>query len=526
MDNLAIYLPFITAGLSALAALFAALAFLRSGGGSDGSASFAPQLRDEADRIKADTAEQARGIRQEVGDNIRGFQDSFSQKLDTGIEALRAPVTAIGQKLDQDMAKMELEAAESREALRLAIEAKLDASGARTAAASRELREELTGNFKQTADLLASTLQQLGVHQRERLDKVATELAAMSAQQTIAQDALRQTVEGRLDALRTENSAKLDEMRKTVDEKLQTTLEKRLGESFRHVSEQLERVHAGLGEMQNLATGVGDLKKVLTNVKTRGTWGEVQLGMLLEHFLAPDQFIANAQIKKNSAERVEFAVRFPGRNDGESILLPIDSKFPQEDFERLMAASELADAVGVETARIALINRIKGFAKTISEKYIDAPTTTDFAILFLPTESLYAEAIRSPSLFIELQQNYRVTIVGPTTLSAVLHAFRMGFASIAIQNRSGEVLKLLSAVRTEFRNHGDVVDTLKRQLNAATNTIDRLGTRTRAMNRKLKDVELVTDDSANAALGLTVHGLANGEMSDDEENELDADQTA
>lgn len=524
MDNLAIYLPFITAGLSALAALFAVLAFLRSGGGSDGSASFAPQLRDEADRIKADTAEQARGIRREVGDNIRGFQDSFSQKLDTGIEALRAPVTAIGQKLDQDMAKMELEAAESREALRLAIEAKLDASGARTAAASRELREELTGNFKQTADLLASTLQQLGVHQRERLDKVATELAAMSAQQTIAQDALRQTVEGRLDALRTENSAKLDEMRKTVDEKLQTTLEKRLGESFRHVSEQLERVHAGLGEMQNLATGVGDLKKVLTNVKTRGTWGEVQLGMLLEQFLSPEQFIRNAQVKKESAERVEFAIRFVGKDIEEELLLPIDAKFPQEDYERLVHAAERADATAVEEASAALEIRVRSFAKSISDKYINPPITTDFAILFLPTESLFAEVLRRPGLFEHLQREYRVTLAGPTTLASILNAFQMGFRSLAIQQRSSEVWQILGAVRSEFKEHGRVVERLKKQLGAATNTIDALGTRTRAMNRKLKDVEVLSDGSASTLLGLTAQELADAEP--DEADEIDVDQTA
>ena len=524
MDNVAHYLPIMTLAFSALAALLAFMAYRASskGGASDAASSletFAKIQRDEADRIKNDTAEQARGVRQEVGDNIRSFQDSFSQKLDAGIEALRTPIASIAQKLDQDIARMGLEAAENREALRHAIETKLDASDTRSAAASRDLREELTGNFKQSSDLLSSTLAQLGTHQRERLDKVAIELAAMSEKQNTAQESLRQTVEGRLDALRVENTAKLDEMRQTVDEKLQSTLEKRLGESFRTVSEQLERVHIGLGEMQTLATGVGDLKKVLTNVKTRGTWGEVQLGMLLEQFLSPEQYLRNAQVKKESAERVEYAIRFIGKDAEEALLLPIDAKFPQEDYERLVQAAERADTSAVEEASVALELRVRSFAKSISDKYVNPPVTTDFAILFLPTESLFAEVLRRPGLFEHLQREYRVTLAGPTTLASILNAFQMGFRSLAIQQRSSEVWQILGAVRSEFAQHGKVVEKLKRQLGAATNTIDTLGTRTRAMNRKLKDVEVLADGSASTLLGLTAQGLV------DSESEEEADDT-
>jgi DNA recombination protein RmuC len=261
-------------------------------------------------------------------------------------------------------------------------------------------------------------------------------------------------------------------------------------------------VHKGLGEMQTLATGVGDLKRVLTNVKTRGTWGEVQLGMLLEQFLLPDQYLKNAQVKEGSLERVEFAVRFPGRDDEKEVLLPIDAKFPQEDYERLVHAAERADAVAVEEASAALEARVKSFAKTISSKYVNPPVTTDFAILFLPTESLFAEVLRRPGLFEQLQRDCRVTLAGPTTLSAMLSAFQLGFHSLAIQKRSSEVWQVLGAVKAEFAQHGKVVDTLKKHLNAATNTIDKLGTRTRAMDRSLRTVATLPGAQAEALLQL------------------------
>ncbi len=516
------WVPYITLGLALVAAAAAILALFGAGrrtAAADpaAAAQSAQIVRAEADRIRADGAEQARGLRQEIGDSIQRFQDSFAQQLTAGIGGVRAPVIEIGQKLDTDIAKMGVEAGHSRDVLRTLIENKLDAFGDRQSQSSRDLRTDLIDSFARTTAVLSQTTKDLGTQQQERLDKVAAELAGMSEQQAKAQEALRQAVEGRLDAIRTENAAKLDEMRQTVDEKLQTALEKRLGESFRTVSEQLERVYQGLGEMQVLATGVGDLKRVLTNVKTRGTWGEIQLGMLLEQFLSPDQFIRNAQVKENSAERVEFAIKFAGRDGEGHLLLPIDAKFPHEDYDRLVQAADNADSEGVETAAAALEARVRSFARTIGDKYIAPPGTTDFAILYLPTESLFAEVLRRTGLHEQLQRDYRVTIAGPTTLASMLSAFQMGFRSLAIQERSSEVWKILGAVRAEFLEHGEVVKKLQKQLGAATNTIEQLGTRTRAMNRKLKDVETLPSADAQAVLGLSAAALAAAE--DDAEQE-------
>ena len=268
------------------------------------------------------------------------------------------------------------------------------------------------------------------------------------------------------------------------------------------MTEQLERVHQGLGEMQTLATGVGDLKKVLSNVKTRGILGEVQLGMLLDQFLVPSQYATNALIKPDSKERVEFAIRLPGRDPADEILMPIDSKFPQEDYLRLVDASERGDAEAVKAAGDALELRVKACAKDIHDKYICPPHSTDYGILFLPTEGLFAEIARRQGLIETIQRDFHVTIAGPTTLSAQLSAFSMGFRSLALQQRSGEVWKLLGAVQAEFASHGKVVETLKKQLSAATNTIDKLGTRTNVMNRKLREVEGLPGSDTQEVLGL------------------------
>ncbi|MEJ0028009.1 MAG: DNA recombination protein RmuC [Rhizomicrobium sp.] len=499
-------LLYLTLAFSATATLAGLLLLLGVGRKLPQSAlaadAIAATVRTEADRVRADNAEQSRAVKQRLDEAILRFQDALLNRLDVAIENIRQPIVGIGQKLDADIAKMGKDAGENRDALRQAIETKLNEFADRQTIAARELREELIGNYTRTADTLSSTTRDLGVQQQERLDKVAAELKGLTDRQSADQEILRSAVEGRLDAIRQENAAKLDEMRQTVDEKLQTALDQRLTESFRTVQEQLERVHSGLGEMQSLATGVGDLKRVLSNVKTRGTWGEVQLGMLLEQFLSPDQYLRNAQVKEHSLERVEYAVRFTGRDDEKEVLLPIDAKFPQEDYERLVLATERADVVAVEEASAALEARIKSFAKTVSEKYINPPVTTDFAILFLPTESLLAEALRRPGLFEHLQNDCRVTLAGPTTLASMLSAFQMGFRSLAIQKRSSEVWQMLGAVRTEFLSHGKVVDSLKRQLNAATNTIDKLGTRTRAMNRALRNVEAAPGPASQTLLGL------------------------
>jgi DNA recombination protein RmuC len=532
MEHLPDIFSIVVLVLSAIAALSAFLVLLGLGRKSiaDQQAiaaeTMASALRTESDRTRLEMAEHSRGLREELGNTIRGFEDSFAKRLDTGIENIRTSISGLSQKLDADIVRMAQEATENRDRLRETIETKLDATDMRFTGSARDLREELTKNFMNTADVLAKSLQSFGESQKEQLGKVERELNVFSERQALAQETLRQTVEGRLDAIRSENSAKLDEMRQTVDEKLQTALEKRLGESFRTVSEQLERVYQGLGEMQTLATGVGDLSKILTNVKSRGTWAEIQLGMLLEQFLSPEQFVKNARVKEESNERVEFAVRFSSRDSEPEMLLPIDAKFPREDYERLVQAAELADAAGVEEATAALVAYVKNCAKSISEKYINPPTTTDFAILYLPTEGLFAEVLRRPGLQEQLQLEYRVTIAGPTTLAAMLNAFQMGFRSLAIQKRSSEVWKLLGAVRGEFSAHGKVVQTLRRQLGAASNTIDKLSTRTNAMNRKLRDVELLPTADGASLLGLNVTLLPEQDEFDDDLDESEAQSTS
>lgn len=403
----------------------------------------------------------------------------------------------------------------------------LTALRSESAAAMRDLRQEVSSTLFQFQNTLQNALQdknksqsdllqQLGSHQKERLEEVTREVTTLGKNITESQNAVRQTLETRLDVMRNESMTKLEDMRKTVDEKLQSTLEKRLTESFQQVREQLDRVHQGLGEMQSLASGVGDLKKVLSNVKTRGIWGEMQLANILEQFLTPDQYLVNAQVKANSAERVEFAVRLPGRSSDGEVLLPIDAKFPQEDYERLVAAAEEGARDAVEAAVAQLEVRVRQFAKTICDKYINPPATTDFAILFLPTESLYAEMLRRPGFFERLQREYRVTLAGPTTLTALLNALQMGFRSLAIEQRSSEVWKVLGAVRAEFDKYDAVVGKLQDQLNTALGTIDKLGTRTRVMGKTLKNVEILPENESKMLLGFDQPLDLQGDVMDEE----------
>ncbi len=339
----------------------------------------------------------------------------------------------------------------------------------------------------------------------ERLERINRE-DARQLRQELAQsliqfnDSIRKTVEERLDKMTVENKEKLDEMRTTVDEKLHVTLEKRLGESFAQVSERLEKVHQGLGEMQLLASDVGGLKRVLTNVKTRGTWGEVQLGALLEQMLNPEQFIKNAHIQPSSAEVVEYAIKLP---DGD-VLIPIDSKFPIEDYERLLDASDKGDSQLVETASNELEKRIKLEAKRISSKYIYPPKTTDFAIMFLPTEGLYAEIMKKAGLANEIQTKYRISIAGPSTLGAFLNSLQMGFRSVIIQKRSGEVWQTLNEVKTEFEKYLGWIEKLKRNIELTSKTLDEAETRTRAVARKLKNVgENQLENTAQKPIDIT-----------------------
>jgi DNA recombination protein RmuC len=301
---------------------------------------------------------------------------------------------------------------------------------------------------------------------------------------------MRTTVEQRLQSIQADNEKKLEQMRATVDEKLHATLEQRLGESFKQVADRLEQVHKGLGEMQGLAKDVGSLNRVLTNVKTRGVFGEVQLAGLLEQVFTPEQYATNVETVPGSRERVEFAIKLPGqRSDGVPLWLPIDAKFPREDYERLLDAQERADAPAVEAAGKAIENRLRLEARSIREKYIAAPHTTDFAILFVPTESLYAEALRRPGLTESLQREYRVMLTGPTTLLATLNSLQMGFRTLALEKRSAEVWEVLGAVKTEFGKFGDVLAKTQKKLKEASDTIDAAQTRTNVMARRLKSVE-------------------------------------
>lgn len=519
MTDLAGIVAIIFAGVAALFAFLAFLRSLRAPPSGITAEQFSQLLRVESEHIRKTVDDGGSSLRKEIVAFLNGFQETtvksfselgqgltgqvkdFGERLNAGVTAIDNRAAAIGSKLDTDMEKMATEATRNRDTLRTTIEAKLDDAAAKQATAAQGLREEMTASFGTLRASVADTLTQLGAHQKERLDNVTAALASLTEKHDRAQDALKQTVEGRLDAIRTENAAKLDEMRRTVDEKLQTTLETRLGESFNRVVEQLERVHKGIGEMQSLAAGVGDLKKVLSNVRVRGTFGEMQLGMLLEQFLSPEQFIRNAQVKEGSQERVEFAIRLPGRDSEGEVLLPVDAKFPQEDYERLVAATEQGDADAVAQAGKDLENRVRLAAKTIREKYVAPPRTTEFAILFLPTEGLYAEVLRRPGFFEQLQREFHVTLTGPTTFTALLNALQMGFRSLAIETRSAEVWQILGAVRTEFGKYNEVVDRLSKQLTTAAKSVETLGLRTRAMNRKLRDVEKLPDDTAQTLLG-------------------------
>jgi DNA recombination protein RmuC len=365
----------------------------------------------------------------------------------------------------------------------------------------REGREEQSASLRGFGDSLMRRMTEIASLQKGQLDIFAEQLKMLTQMNEGGFEKLRETVEARLKSLQEENVAKLEQMRATVDEKLHATLEQRLGESFKLVSERLELVHKGLGEMRGLAAGVGDLKRVLTNVKTRGTFGEIQLGALLEQVLAPEQYSANVATRPGSSERVEFAIRLPGREAaGQAVWLPLDAKFPQEDYLRLVDAQEQGNPEGVIEAGKQLERQVKLMAATIRDKYLEPPHTTDFGIMFLPTEGLYAEVIRRPGLCETLQGDCRVIVAGPTTLAALLNSLQLGFRTLAIEKRSSEVWKLLGAVKTEFGKFGDILDKTKKKLDEASSSIDTASVRTRAIERKLRDVVAVPAGDAKDLL--------------------------
>jgi DNA recombination protein RmuC len=391
----------------------------------------------------------------------------------------------------------------------------LSATRRDSSTAAERLHDRVTGALAAAVRTQQSTLSEAAALQEQRWGAFGAQVDALRLTIETRVETLRGSVEEQLRAIQADNAARLDQMRQTVDERLQTTLESRLGESFRRVNEQLEQVYKGLGEMQVLATGVGDLKRVLANVKTRGTWGEVQLAMLLEQVLAPDQYAVNVATSDVGGERVEFAIRFPGRSadDDRPTWLPIDSKFPLEDYQSLLEAADRSSAAGIEEAGRRLEARVRQCAREISSKYVNPPRTTDFAIMFLPNEGLYAEVLRRPGLAECLQLDHRIVIAGPTTLWGLLTSFQMGFRTLAIERRSSEVWALLGAVKKEFGKFGAVLDGIQKNLHRAAVKIDQARTGTRAIERKLSEVqELPAADTAALLDGVLIDAVEDDEL--------------
>ena len=436
--------------------------------------------RDEAGTHGRKLREEVQGIVGRLGESLSAAFGRLGATQAEKVEGVAANVRTLGEANDRRLAEMRRDGKEGGQALRAEVERQLKALG----------------------ELLGGTLDKGGAVQKERLEAVGDTIRRLVQSNAEANESLRKTVEGRLETLRQDNATKLEEMRRTVDEKLQGTLEERLGAKFQTVSEHLERVHRSVGEMQALATGVGDLKRVLTNVKSRGTWAEVSLGGLLDQVLTAEQFARNVETVKGSNERVEFAVRLPGHAEGETVWLPIDAKFPVEDYERLLEASDRADPIAVEAALRGLETRIKGEGAKICRKYISPPATTDFGILYVPTEGLYAEVLRRPGLVDHLQAQCRIMVAGPTNLHAFLTSLRMGFRTLAIEKRSSEVWQTLGAVKTEFAKYGEVMDAVKKKLHEASNQIDKVAVRSRAIDRKLRGVESLPEEGASAVLAL------------------------
>lgn len=427
------------------------------------------ELREAQQRLEQTLREELRAARQEQGETVARAQAQQHEQATTQSQQQHLRLEAFATRLEQMNERLERSQGALREAL---------------GEESRKSRQEQAAAQAQLGTRLATELQALLAASEQRLAEV------------------RNTLETRIKALQEDNAGKLEQMRATVDEKLQSTLETRLGQSFQLVSERLEQVHRGLGQMQELATGVGDLKRVLSNVKSRGTFGEVQLEALLQDLLVAEQYMANVAPLPDSNDRVEFAIRLPGQSGEGQVWLPIDAKFPREDYERLLDAQERADAEATSLAGAALERRVREEAKTIRSKYVAPPHTTDFAILYLPTEGLYAEVIRRPGLFEQVQREYRVTLAGPTTLTALLNSLQMGFRTLAIQRRSSEVWELLGAVKTEFGKFGGILESAIKQVDTVRNTLRKATGKTTTITRRLRDVESLDLGASRALLGV------------------------
>jgi len=447
-----------------------------------GKENVAVQLNELKTAIKEELVETRRENRELNQENRKEINVLFKDLQDTLLKRISENITLQKEQLDsfsRSLGELSDKLIKNFDAFKETIQADAKAN-----------RKELNDGLKSFEDRFAESIKDFNEQMRQKFNDLNLQQAELNKQSKESIKEIKETIEKQLVFIREDNTKQLDEMRKTVDEKLQSTLEKRLGESFKQVSERLEEVHKGLGEMKTLATGVGDLKKVLSNVKTRGILGEYQLGNILEQLLAPEQYAENVATKKGSQANVEYAIKLPGKLDEGEVWLPIDSKFPIENYQLLLEAYEGSDKTLITNAQKVLLRSIESFAKTISEKYLDPPHTTDFGIMFLPVESLYAEVLRHPGTFEKLQREYRITVTGPTTLSALLNSLQMGFRTLAVQKRSSEVWKVLSGVKTEFSKFSEHLKKVHEQVNRASTSLDTLrSTRANAMERKLRGVQ-------------------------------------
>ena len=460
------------------------------------------------ENIRKSTDERIQSLQTSNENSLKQIRQIVTEHLQTTSDTLVKTVGELGKaQMDQlaNSTKAINELTQSNEAsienIRKSTDGRIQSLQTSNENSLKQIRQTVTEHLQTTSDTLVKTVGELGKAQTDQLTNSTKAINDLTQSNKTSIDDVRTMVDQRLQDMQTSNESKLDEMRKTVDEQLHSTLEKRLGESFNIVSKRLEEVQRGLGEMQSLAIGVGDLKQILTNVKARGTWGEVQLGTLLEDILAPEQYSTNVKLHENSQEHVEYAIRLPGNDDepNSCVWLPIDSKLPLADYERVVTAT---DAAAEKKAIQALTRVVRAEAKKIQEKYIAPPKTTGFAIMFLPTEGLYAEVLRVPGLITEFLQRYRIVVAGPTTLAAILNSLRMGFRTLMIEKRSSEIWEILGAVKSEFGKFGGVMDKLKKQLATASNTVDETGVRTRAMERRLRTVEELPAEEASVQIGL------------------------
>jgi DNA recombination protein RmuC len=437
--------------------------------------------KDDFSRLRQELAGQNQAFKLEIAASLKQLNDSVLQQLGVSRSAASEQSDQLNGAIQRKLDSFSGEANQKIELLRKGVGDSASNLQMQVGQELEKVRNGLSQTAQQAREELATSLQSVS-------ESLAVSTTNLIAKQKVQMDEIRSAMEGRLNALNADNEKRLEQMRQTVDEKLQGTLEVRLGESFRQVSERLEQVHKGLGEMQTLAAGVGDLKRVLTNVKTRGTWGEVQLGSLLEQILTPEQFERNVNTTGTN-ERVEFAIKLPGGENGQPCWLPIDAKFPVEDYQRILEASENGDAAGVEAACRALEITLRMCAKSISEKYLSPPQTTNFGILFLATEGLYAEALRRVGLAEALQRDHQIILTGPNTFAAILNSLRMGFQTLTIQKKSGEVWERLGIVKTQFGKYAGVLTKVKKKLQEATNTVDLAERRTRVLQSELRHME-------------------------------------